>query len=122
MLEKFALLKIAFCNAPVLSRAASRRTAVTISTVLTKSTAAATSSLMAGSSHCVGIPPTDARVAPTFLPQLERLRSPVLTGFGHVTPRGHIPPGARSAGYGPLLPGRDFNDHSCEALTWLHQK
>src|SRR5881296_2248125 len=31
MLEKFALLKMAFCKAPVLSRAASRRTSVTAS-------------------------------------------------------------------------------------------
>src|ERR1017187_7206235 len=32
MLEKLALLKIAFCKAPALSRASSRRTSVTIST------------------------------------------------------------------------------------------
>src|SRR5512140_3023475 len=33
ILEKLALLKIAFCKAPVLSRASSRRTSVTTSTV-----------------------------------------------------------------------------------------
>src|ERR1035437_5658434 len=46
MLEKLALLKIAFCSAPVLSRAASRRTSVTTSTV------PAASSEMAGSWYC----------------------------------------------------------------------
>src|ERR1035437_10225918 len=50
MLEKFSLLKIAFCSAPVLSRAASRRTSVTTSTV------PAASSEMAGSWYCADMP------------------------------------------------------------------
>src|ERR1019366_5737835 len=55
MLKKLALLKIAFCSAPVLSRAASRRTSVTTSTV------PAASSEMAGSWYCADMshPPSN---------------------------------------------------------------
>src|SRR4051794_19054690 len=43
MLEKLALLKIAFCKAPVLSRASSRRPSVITSTVTAASSEIATS-------------------------------------------------------------------------------
>src|SRR6202521_89106 len=46
MLEKLALFRIAFCSAPVLSSAASRRTSVTTSTVATESSG------MTGSWYC----------------------------------------------------------------------
>src|SRR5450759_463454 len=49
ILEKLALLKIAFCKAPVLSSASSRRTSVTTSTV------PAASAEMAGSLDCADI-------------------------------------------------------------------
>src|SRR5450756_1530122 len=58
MLEKLALLKIAFCSAPVLSRAASRRTSVTTSTV------PAASSEMAGSWYCADIPQPPSNLTP----------------------------------------------------------
>src|SRR6476619_1642390 len=51
MLEKLALLKIAFCSAPVFSRAASRPTSVTPSAAAV-SMAPTVSSEMAGSRDC----------------------------------------------------------------------
>src|ERR1017187_8584826 len=58
MLEKLALLKIAFCSAPVLSRAASRRTSVTTSTV------PAASSEMAGSWYCADMSQPPSNLTP----------------------------------------------------------
>src|ERR1017187_164881 len=93
MLEKFSLLKIAFCSAPVLSRAASRRTSVTTSTV------PAASSEMAGSWYCADMsqPPSNLRPwPPACAPLPPQLESNAATGHcAHGTPLSGCGPGGR---------------------------